>query len=144
MLVNLVLGDWSGDGHEKTDSVTYKVNLSETELKASFETGLSILDNNKDGVKRRGYSLPICEDYEDSRLPADFLVKLKACGLDPIDYIDEWSAEDYLQDPDSGASVDRNQFAKLWLDVAKLGNAILEYEEVQMPHINIGGYGLFY
>ncbi len=40
MIYNLIVGDWSGDGHSQTESIRASINLTEEQIARSFENGL--------------------------------------------------------------------------------------------------------
>lgn len=127
--INLVVGDWSHDGHSKTETVTILSNLDKKALEKAY----------KKGSKKVGFDLEtdVCADYEDMSMSEDISEKLKAAGIKPHDYVEE---------DEAGLSFSYNHeaFATLWLDIARLGNPDLKYEITADNNttINIGGYGL--
>ena len=120
-IVNLIVGDWSLDGHNQTSSVTIESNLSKSEIKEAYKAGTAIV----------GFDLSskVCIEYEDYKISEEHLSKLEKCGI---------TVE--LDDGDLNAET----FALIYLDIAKLGNPDSEFVIVSSKAaINIGGYGLF-
>ena len=129
MLIKLVVGDWSSDGHGRT--TTFMV-----------ETG-GLVDGDvlkkfyQRGVEAVGLDITkfVCADYEDSLLPQWAIRKLMAAGWDHW----EFDPREHHLDPE--------QFMEIWLFIAGRGCPdlkvrVLGHDEV--PSINLGGYGLFY
>lgn len=63
--VQLVVGDWSGDGHNRTDSVSVLVNCSTEQLQEAY----------KKGSKKLKFDLTkeAAVEYEDNKLPMPWL-----------------------------------------------------------------------
>jgi hypothetical protein len=140
--ITLVLGDWSDDGHGKTDIQIIRSNLDHKALlkaynKGSKKLGFNFIDDD-------------CADYEDGSLPRDHLVKLMEHGLKLEDIFDTdydlKKARDLLEDEQSedGIGLWVDSFSAIFLFIAKLGNKDFEYGFVREgSRLNIGGYGLF-
>lgn len=135
-IISLVLGDWSGDGHSKTDIVNISSNLSKKEIEKAYSLG----------TKKIGFDLinDVCADYEDNNLSAEHWEILKKFGYKedniPGDPVDE-------KDDHAGILVWSDGFVDLYLFIVKLGNDTFQgkiLEEKDNPTIRIGGYGLFY
>jgi hypothetical protein len=129
MIFSLVIGDWSDDGHGKTRTVEVESKFSSQEFIAAFQKGIKQID-----PKCNGHELPICQNYQDSKVPIEFVAGLRKCGLNPDDYLEYYNGT---------YGIWSDTFANLWLAIAKLGNSELEYEIVHGHSIRIGGYGLF-
>ncbi len=130
--IQLVIGDWSGDGHEITRSVTAHSNIPADELKAAYDLG----------VKATGVDLTrdVCSDYRDSSLSAEVLAKLVAAGY-AIPGMENLSGNEIFDDTQY---LDPEEFAGIWLFIARKGNPELRVDLVENDaRINIGGYGLF-
>lgn len=130
--INLVLGDWSGDGHNQTATVTIKCNLNKKELENAFNAGCM-----KTGVN---FDDDVASDYEDNKISEEVVEKLSKHGFKIKDYSEDEEPED------GGYSLWTDGYAAAWMFIAKVGNSELEYEEMtsDSPNINIGGYGLFF
>lgn len=139
----LVLGDWSDDGHGKTDIFIINSNLDSEEILAAY----------KKASKKLGFKFmdDVCADYEDNSIPIDYLKKLIESGLQ----LDQVFTSDYdlkrakkvLEDEDSEENVSlwTDSYTAIFLFIVKLGNPEFEYKIVEddTDRINIGGYGLF-
>jgi hypothetical protein len=140
-MVNLVLGDWSHDGHSMTETVTISCNLDKKALESAY----------KKGTKKLGVDVDedVASDYEDSTISFENWQKFAAAGMtleqlfDDNDYDVKESTE--AVDNEEAFNIYHSAFVKLWLFTAKQGNPEFEYtiEEDNSPNINIGGYGLF-
>lgn len=127
-LIQLIVGDWSDDGHGKTDSVFVRSNLSVEETKAAFEKG----DKN---FKFSSY----CSEYEDSNLPKDLVEKLK-----PFLTKKELSEIYQEYDQNDSLSVSSDEFVYFWIAVARSGNPDLKIKVTKVNSITVDGYDLFY
>jgi hypothetical protein len=130
--ISLVLGDWSGDGHEKTETIVLRSNLTNKQIEDAYKKG-----TNKVGFD---FIRTIANEYEDNVISAEKLDALIELGLKDFDRIgDDTDEDDYNLDTDS--------FADIYLFIVKLGNEDFEYKILvgeSNPEIRIGGYGLFY
>jgi hypothetical protein len=125
--INLLIGDTSGDGHEKSDVVVISSNLSEAELRKAY----------LDSVELTGVDLvkDVCDEYEDRKIHAKTVKKLSRFG-----YVDsEWQEENW-------GVTDTDAWAELWMWFIKLSRPDFVARIVcdNSPNINIGGYGLYY
>jgi hypothetical protein len=127
--INLVTGDWSGDGHSQTSTQMIRSNLTRKELEGAY----------KKGAKKTGVDLTngVAEDYEDSSFPHEDIEKLRDHGFKPEDYLDEY-------EEGMPGGLDSESFYKVWLFIATVGDPRFKYEEVQGESINVGGYGVFF
>lgn len=75
--VKVVLGDWSDDGHGKTETLILRLrgrDLSDEALSASYQARVAEL----------GVDLAtVCQDYEDSSIAEDFYEQLQEAGFTP-------------------------------------------------------------
>jgi len=125
-IINLVIGDWSDDGHGKTHTVTVKSNLLKENIDRAY----------LEGVKKIGVDISeYCEDYEDTLVPMEALKKLETAGFDL------YTLDGYGEDEEFGIWYE--DFAKIWMFIAKTGNPDLILVPADPNSINIGGYGLF-
>lgn len=134
--ITLTVGDWSHDGHSKTEVVTVRCNIDKKNLEKAY----------KNGTKKVGFNLTenVCADYEDMSVTPEIIKKLKDAGINSEDFIENESDEG---DDDNCWSFAYNceAFADLWMTIAKLGDPDIKYElcEDNDTNINVGGYGLF-
>lgn len=128
--INIVIGDWSHDGHSQTDETMYQMNVSAEGLKTAFDAGTKIV----------GFDLTKeCRDYEDCILSKDACGKVKEHFQDSD--IATWIIENEANEEDF--YVETEMFAEIYLLIAELGNPELTYSLVNCEDVRIGGYGLF-
>ncbi len=135
-------GDWSGDGHGRTESYMIECNLTSKEIGTCINAGLKAI-----GVPRgqsSGAELPFCKKYGDNALSYSVILKLKAQGF----------CEDWLVAEDTSKTDEEHlygdDFFNIWCEILKLGARIsLPYHQLVItiaePELclHIGGYGLF-
>ncbi len=125
--INLTLGDWSADGHGKTDTITISSSLTAKQLEAAY----------KRGCKKIGFDLTeeVAEQYENSILEEEVAEKLRAAGFKVEDIVGTYEGE-----------LDNlcvESFVVIWLFIVKLAKPDFEYKIINNADIKIGGYGLF-
>lgn len=143
--ISLVVGDWSHDGHEKTDTIVIKSSLTLKQLQSAY----------KKGTEKVGFDFmkTVATDYEESNIDRNKLKVLRDLGCETAvweeDYKNSLSEKDkeiYAGDDDKAVSISSEEYAEFVLFICTLGNKDLEYEFVEdkTSRWNIGGYGLFY
>lgn len=70
-----------------------------------------------------------CAECDESSLTSQQTQALNKNGI-------EWECD--------GSDLDLDLYFEIYLKIIKLGNPNFVYEDVSLPHINIGAYGLFY
>jgi hypothetical protein len=120
--VELVLGDWSDDGHGKTATFVITSNLDGSGIEKAYQAGTKILGFD--------FSETVCEDYGDTSLPISVLEKLVEHGFDKSTL----ECEDSLW---------RDSFRDIYLFIVKLGEPNFEFSFILLDSLKIGGYGLF-
>ena len=135
----LVLGDWSDDGHGKTDKELYEVNKTVEEVQEAYKascrlTGFSF-NHNEDftGIKREWKTSDlyhICTNYEDYLLKEPAYQMFKEHGFDFSDWDIEDTNDIYIED----------SFEDLWWFFVGLSLPDLEYKKVQDDIPVINGY----
>lgn len=151
----LILGDWSDDGHGKTQTITVDHNLADAKaLEQAFKAGEKILGINFE---------QIAEGYEENWIPEDILEVLVEHKLleevttnsdgEPLDgphwkLVPEtaFRGVDYAYSYGGNVHINSELFAALYMAIAQLGNPSLEFTSPKNSYdnrINIGGYGLF-
>ena len=135
-VIELIIGDASGDGHDKRTTVAIKSNLTKEQIVNALSVGEKAL-----GFKLRD----VCSEYEDSTIPEDVWEKLKAAGfLEAMDW-DDWEDKESYSYLNLNYTCGTDSFADLFLFIVKCGNDKFQYE-LDAPGRNsiyIGGYGLF-
>lgn len=126
--IDLVVGDWSGDGHNQKQIFTIKSNLDNGAVAKAFKAGEKKL--------RFRFRDTVAVSYDDNKVPSDAIEKLKKHGLDLGAVI-----YDYMEGEQ--VTIGPDEYVDIWLFIAKLGNPSFEFELIDSPAINIGGYGLF-
>lgn len=127
MNINLIVGDWSHDGHGTTETVIVYANVDSRSLKNAFTKG----SNDLLGFD---FSEKCCDEYENDSIPPEVAQKLIDAGY-------ETAFEEYKTGEKMNFDVD--EFAHVWMFLAKIGNPEIEYVFIKNENINIGGYGLF-
>lgn len=138
MLMYLVVGDWSDDGHGKTEKFLIESNKPIQEVRAAYNKGCKIA----------GFDLTesACINYLDNTIPPDILKKLY--GVLP-DFVKTWlfCADTFNADLHLSVPYDiecAEFFADIWIQIAQLGDGDLHLEyHHEVESINIGGYGVF-
>ena len=133
--IDLCVGDWSGDGHEKTETISIESNLTAKEINAAYKIGAKKI---KFDITKK-----ISVHHDDSTISRKQYNLLIKAGY-------KWQIQEFDEDPEKSKE-DRinigepHHFACMWLFIAKLGNPDFEYNYVNSHAevINIGGYGLF-
>jgi hypothetical protein len=126
-LIQVVVGDWSEDGHGKTFALSINCSHSGRSLETAY----------KKGTAKVGFDLveSVADRYEDNELPADKLQALVKNGV-KIEF------ENGVED-DGTVSLTREDFAKLYLAICQLGNPKIEYKKSRQDKVRVRGYGLF-
>lgn len=119
--LNLVLGDWSGDGHSKTDTVTIETNLSKKEVWEAYSAGAKLI-----GVDLCN---SVAAEYEDNKICRDDVAKFADAGY-------ECEIDDYN-------SIYTEEFTALFLFTVSKGRPDFVYEICKNQDLHIGGYGLY-
>lgn len=132
--VKLVVGDWSGDGHDKSEDVYCNSNKPLIEVEAAYGKG----------CQRLGFDLikDYCEAYEDDRIENS---TLEALAKALPSFGEEWNLN--LLDDDEGyyRIMSTDEWVDLVLTVARIGDP--ELQITVAPHEGswkVGGYGLFW
>jgi len=144
------IGDWSGDGHGKSESFLIESNFNRAQIVAAYDKGKEIIGLEKSVRVYVGGAPPnhyeertmfkgiddFCEEYEDNTLPEHYIHLLGMHGV--LDVVND---KGELFD---GYCCYSDQFVEIYLGTAKLGDPAFQYKIVSdnVPSIDIGGYGL--
>lgn len=124
MQVQLVVGDWGGDGHERTETFLFDAQ-SQAAVVQAYQKGVELV-----GVDITKF----CDEYLDSDIPAAEVQKLIAAGM----------TEGMIDGNDDGTYyMHHDSFAQVYRFIAMKGDPELRMDPVQAETIHIGGYGLF-
>lgn len=127
--IQLVVGDWSCDGHKRYVTIAIRCSLDRDGL----------IDAYKKGARKLKFDLmmEVARAYEDSSIRRDTLQMLKDAGY-RYD-----GQEDDEEDEDANVSLYPEWFADIWLFIARTGDPDMKAEILaETPRITIGGYGL--
>ncbi|RLA62859.1 MAG: hypothetical protein DRQ78_07505 [Epsilonproteobacteria bacterium] len=158
------IGDWSGDGHEKSDYVRFKSNKTADEIRRAYweaccDTQVAFhhsdlvdygnYNNMSKDVEVSRIKWRVLHGYEDNRLPAEVVERFEANGI----------RSDFFQEPlneDGSQSISNaEELAKLLLWFISLPQEEFEYELISDQtecingfwdkSLNVGfGYGLYF
>ena len=131
--ISIVVGDWSGDGHDKTENTLIESNLIQEDLLEAF----------KIGTERIGFDLTkCCTDYEDNDV-TEHIEQIKPLFDNSITLMEEHGIEESYRTPGNWI-VYSYGYLEIYLRICKLGNPQFEYTKAEEDDsIQIGGYGLF-
>lgn len=127
-MIQIMVGDMSGDGHNITETTSIKSNKSYDDVREAYKKGCEIV----------GFDLTetVCKEYEDSHLDEDKAIALQNAGFDLTDLQD---FDDDLED----INLIAEDFLTLYLNICQIGDPSFQYEYASMRQLKIGGYGLF-
>jgi hypothetical protein len=80
--ITVTMGDWSSDGHGKTESVVISTNLTSEEIEAGYKAGTKIIG--------KSFIDKYCENYEDSSMSFHAAEPFEKAGIkfDKVDRTD--------------------------------------------------------
>ncbi len=138
LIISLVIGDWSGDGHDKRETINIKSSLDKKAMEKAY----------KKGAKKLGFDFckDVCAEYEDNKIPSEKLDALVKLGLETKGMGLEYDLKRMKKDKDVGIGLWHDDFVEIYLFLIKLGNEEFTFEYLDVdtnPTINIGGYGMF-
>ena len=135
--MKLVLGDWSDDGHGRSDIILYECNHPVEKVQQAYKdscklTGVQFnINENYTGVKRdypEECKYQICTEYDSSEIPETaYNMLVEACiDMDSMGIIKD--------------DLDDTQFKELWWEFVKLSLPDLTYKEITDDTPVINGY----
>lgn len=132
--VDIVVGDWSGDGHSRETTISFKTNKSADELK---KLGNTIFDS----IGVDFYSL--CEAYEDNVIRGEDYTRLRDIGI-----FENLTCEDFSLHKDEDEEyihVGEYSFSTIYMRILQHLDPTFKFERTEKnDSIQIGGYGLFF
>lgn len=112
MLIHLITGDESGDGHDQREYVLIESNFTADKISIAYTKGCEVI--GFDFIKE------CCSDFEDNELSSEHFQKLaKYINKDFLEI--DWMTTDY--------------FAQIYLQICELGNPEFEYSIIEPPAI---------
>ena len=130
MLINIIYGDPSHDGHNKTQTLSLEIN-----------DGITLEDVQyaiTSGEKKLGIKLSdIAYDYEDTFMPEEYFEIFRAQG---ITFTNE-EENSWLEKNE----IDTEDFEDILILLINVGDPGIEAKRVEIPDISLyHGYGLFW
>jgi hypothetical protein len=143
-IINLILGDWSHDGHGSSETFTIESNLTYKEVEKALAAGEKLVDVVLDDMAAE-YEYPYV-DYEDwEKLSAHGLTVKMLCDGDGYD--EDWITGEVNNDIRNKEAVrlDEESFLNIFYFLVKKGNPEFQYKLIKddSPTLKLGGYGLF-
>lgn len=131
-VVVLMLGDASGDGHDKKEMITIRTNLTKGEMIDAYSKGIQII--GVDVINS------VAVDYEDSHITQEQYDAFTRLGYQF--FIDQ-DQKDELES-DGSCFINKEEYVQMYFFTVKTGDSSFQYLEVLGEDIDIGGYGFFY
>lgn len=133
-VLTLVIGDWSGDGHNATSTIVCESNLTGAEVMQAYLTAVGIVGFD--------LSAEVACDYGNRILSADKAERLLELGYDKL-HDDQFL--DYAERADDGSWTlySDESYLDIYLFFVKLGNGEAQITPIDVDQVAIGGYGLF-
>ena len=128
----VTVGDWSYDGHGKTDTHLINSSLSKDDMEKAYKAGCELI----------GFDMveTLCEGYEEGSIEKKTVEAFASSGLDLLALADKWDREEYAE---HGVLAVSGLWVAMWLHICKLGAADLVAFHITKANVNIGGYGLW-
>lgn len=141
----IVIGDWSDDGHGKTATITVQTNLTAEAINKAYKKTSAA---TKVGLLSEGNRTALFEEYEDNAMSKDIAQLLKDYGVD-MDLIlsDKYEVYDYVEDDEEGNyHFEPEALAALYMEMAKASLPELTYKFLKDGQTLVRGlgYGLFH
>lgn len=142
-IYSLPIGDWSDDGHGKTQIFNVHTNVPKDQMVKSYratveKTGIAFDSDLKPGLTT------ILSEYEESFISTEILFKLRLAGveIEKIDFEDEFP-KDFLERAKNNDATDideeyyfaEKETAVLFMEFCKASLPELEYEFVKHDYL---------
>jgi hypothetical protein len=129
--LDLIMGDWSDDGHGETETVVIKSNLNHVWMSRAYDQASAIL----------GFCFvnDVATEYEEPYISMEAITKLR-------EILEEPELLDGVVDNEAGCiGISTEEYLDIYLKIIKLGEPDFKYEILGQENevIKIGGYGLF-
>lgn len=126
--VSLTTGDWSHDGHGICNSHIFVSNFSASDIGRFMDAACKLHNLDFDSQ---------CEEYEDSALSDEFIEQAL------VSFTGQPDALSLISRARDAEYIDDQEFAQLYLFIARLVEPKLRWEKSSGINIEIGGYGLY-
>lgn len=138
MNYKIVVGDWSGDGHNKTEDFIVSVNKTKKEILEAYkrtekDTRVSLTDK-------------LFAEYEDNFMSIEVANSLKKYGVDfnEVDMHIEYCDNDDEYDLPEGYNFTPEGAVVLFMEMAKVNLPDMKYKLLEFEELTKGiGYGFF-
>jgi hypothetical protein len=131
--LRLIVGDWSEDGHGRSDHFFVRSNKDMYLVRDAYEIGA--MSCGVDITK-------FVAGYEECRIPDDAVEKLRVAGLEVDEWISlcengtDYHGQRYIESTEA--------YIGVWLFIARFGDPSLRITVEEPGSFCIGGYGLFH
>lgn len=95
----LSVGDWSNDGHGKTESFVVESNKEVEEIREAYFQACDELGFSLDGSYKKTKATP-CSEYEEYSMGIETIESLREFGLEITESQEEEWTEDYVETED--------------------------------------------
>lgn len=147
---NVVLGDWSHDGHGHTATIVIKTDAEMADIRQAYDAAVTYYEFDLIAY--------VADEYEDPLLRLEYVKKLEEKGVTHLTQglenpkrisihdidIRAWGDRD---EEEGDVELDETMFFHLWILFVQTGMHILslpfEYQIIHGTDIHINGYGLF-
>ncbi len=129
--INIVVGDWSDDGHGKTETFVFECSHSPEDVQTAHTKGIT--------AEQHKVIDTIAEEYEDQTLTEDHIRVLEEIGFD-VAHMEFRNADSEFDEP----YITNDEFVNLYWHIVKRGNTEITHSHKIAASITIGGYGFFY
>lgn len=129
-IITLEVGDWSNDGHGRSEKFAFGVNADCSVVRKAYKQGKEIV-----GID----IAELCKEYDDCVIPADIMQKLFDAGFT----IDGWEDIDYEDVKINDYWCEPEVFCDIYIFICHKGNPELLFKPNFNDNITIGGYGLY-
>lgn len=138
----LVIGDYSGDGHGVTETVTFKVSHKAKDIKAAYKKAIRKAGISLDSCSVRNIEV-VCNEYNNSCISSEQVEKLKSLGI-------KWDNMESEFNDDGSLFVSPEDLAYIFMEMVRSQLKTFKYKRVKPVCLNgfasdIGsiGYGCF-
>jgi hypothetical protein len=139
---NIVVGDWSHDGHSHTDTQLISTALTYSDVENAWG------DVNQKLHNTYGFNLhDVCDTYEDNLLTKEQSDAFISMGINIAEFCE--SSDEYVYDDDNTDAefaLDSDSFVELILRLLNQHSPLLALERsnyTRRKELHVGGYGLF-
>jgi hypothetical protein len=137
VLIELVVGDWSKDGHNQMDK--YVVQVLGVDSAEELESAYNI------GCKKVGLGTlqQYCRGYEENDFPVEFIriIDKLAVGFGFVDAIEFYESASVIEG--ELTSLDPDSYVLCYLVLARFGNPDIRFDIQRGSFLHIGGHGLY-